>query len=243
MNILILAAGKPSSESSDTYPLCLTEIDGVPLLEKIVSACAKLSMSNIIFALRAEDVRRHHLDNVVKLLLPEAKIITVSDRVLGAACTALLAAEHINNDEELLIVNGDSLIDISYDCVLEEFKDRNLHAGTVTFPSVHPRYSYVRLDESGLVVEAAEKNPISRHATAGFYWYSKGRDFVCAAQGMIRKDANVGGHFFICPAFNQLVLEHAKIGIYEIDAKQYHQLKTEKQLSHYEATLDHARYA
>jgi len=243
MNILILAAGKPNTESSDTYPLCLTEIDGVPLVEKILSACAELPMSNIIFALRAEDVRRHHLDNVVKLLSPSAEIITVSDRVLGAACTALLAAEHINNDKELLIVNGDSLIDIPYNSVLQKFRERGLDAGTISFRSVHPRYSYVRLDENDLVVEAAEKNPISRHATAGFYWYSSGKDFVRAAQSMIRKDANVGGHYFICPAFNQLVLEHAKIGIHEIDSKQYHQLKTEKQLSHYEASLDHARYA
>lgn len=243
MNILILAAGKPNSDFSEGYPLCLTEIEGVPLIEKILDACSNLEISNIIFALRAEDVRRHHLENVVKLLSPNAKTITVSEKILGAACTALLAAGYINTDEELLIVNGDSLIDVNYGDVLQEFRDRCLDGGTITFSSVHPRYSYVRTDESGYIVEAAEKNPISRHATAGLYWFAKGRDFVRAAQSMIRKDAQVGGHFFICPTFNQLVLEHAKLGIFEIDAKQYHQLKTEKQLIHYEATLDHARYA
>ena len=61
----------------------------------------------------------------------------------------------------------------------------------VTFRSLHPRYSYMLVDDNGLIVEAAEKRPISRHATAGFYWYRRGADFVQSAQDMIRKDAHV----------------------------------------------------
>ena len=34
-------------------------------------------------------------------------------------------------------------------------------AGVITFESVHPRWSYVRLDSENRVTETAEKRPIS----------------------------------------------------------------------------------
>ena len=108
----------------------------------------------------------------------------------------------------------------------------------VTFPSVHPRYSYVALDDDGLVVEAAEKHPISRHATAGFYWFRRSAEFVEAVQNMIRKDAHVDGRFFISPVFNEYVLSQKRVGIFETDSRRYQPLKSRRQISIYEADTD-----
>ena len=236
MHILILAAGQAHLDMPDgSYPLCLTERNGVPLIEQLMKACP--TDSRFIVALREQDIRRYHLDNVIGLLAPDAHILHVSDGTRGAACTALLAAGHIDNDHELLILNGNELLTADFSPILADFRARGLDAGCVTFPSVHPRYSYVRVNRDQYIVEAAEKNPISRLATAGFYWFARGRDFVRAAQNMIRKDASVKGLFYICPTLNQLVLEQAKIGIHTVDADHYHPLKTERQLMHY-ATLD-----
>jgi hypothetical protein len=49
---------------------------------------------------------------------------------------------------------------------------------------------------------------------------------------MIRKDASVNELFYICPAFNELVLERAKIGTHVVEARKYRPLKTERQLQH-----------
>ena len=89
-----------------------------------------------------------------------------------------------------------------------------------------------------LVTEAAQRNPISNQATVGIFWYARGRDFVAAAKNMIRKDANFEGLFYICPAFNELILDQAKIGVYPIEAKQYHPLKTERQIFQYENLIE-----
>ncbi|GGP25439.1 glycosyltransferase family 2 protein [Silvimonas amylolytica] len=242
MNVLILAAGNSGVDMHDgAYPLCLTELEGVPLIERLILGCSAISNAQFIVALRGQDIRRYHLDNIVTLLSPEATILRVAEDTRGAACTALLAASEIDNDEELLILNGNELIDINPLEVIAGFREAHYGAGTITFQSVHPRYSYVRLDETGLVVEAAEKNPISRHATAGFYWFAKGNDFVRAVQNMIRKDASVNGLFYICPALNELILEQVAIGVKHIEAKQYHPLKTERQLQQFEAAIDHRR--
>lgn len=238
MNILILAAGADQSSQNDGYPLCLTEFDDVPLIQRITEASLALQPRQMIVALRDEDFRRYHLGNIVSLLVPGAPILKVQSRTQGAACTALLATGLIDNEDELLIINGNEFLDVDYQEIVESFRARQLDAGLVVFPSVHPRYSYVRLDKNDLVVEAAEKTPISRNATVGFYWFSQGCNFVRATKNMIRKDAHVSGNFYICPAFNELILEHLRIGVYAIDSKRYHPLKTERQIERYEAALE-----
>ena len=231
LNVLILAGGQPDSNSDDgNYPLCLTEINGAPLIEHLVRAFAGIGTGRFIAAFRKSDIDEFHLDSIVRVLSPSAIIVSAESDTRGAACTALLAIGHINNDEELLIVNGNEFIDVDYMTVVTNFRERKLDAGTVTFSSIHPRYSYIRLSEDELVIEAAEKRPISRHATAGFYWFARGKDFLRSVQATIRTDACVNGRFYICPVLNEMVLEQKRIGTFPIDGSQYRPLKTARQI-------------
>jgi hypothetical protein len=107
----------------------------------------------------------------------------------------------------------------------------------LVFEGVHPRWSYVRVDDAGLVIEASEKRPISRLATAGVYWFARGRDFVDAAMAMIRKDASVDGRFFVCPAFNEMVLANKRIGIHQLDRNAYHSLHDPQAIPRFEGSL------
>lgn len=231
LNVLMLAGGQSDSNADDgNYPLCLAEINGAPLIQHLVNACKAIGPISFIAAFRRSDIDRFHLDSVVEVLTPGAAIVSAEKETSGAACTALLAVGQIDNDDELLIVNGNEWIDVDYKAVLASFRDRQLDSGTITLPSIHPRYSYIRLSDEDLVVEATEKRPISNHATAGFYWFARGRDFVSSVQEMIFKDASVDGSFFICPVLNELVLRQARIGVYPIKPDQYHPLKTPRQI-------------
>jgi len=238
MNVLILAAGAERAEDQkDSYPLCLAELDGQPLIERIVATLDALNPSRFIFCFRETDARQFHLAGITSLLAPGSKVVTVGERTGGAACTALLSAEYIDNTDELLIVNGNELLEIDFNVAVRSFRDAGWDAGVATFPSIHPRYSYVRLNEAGLVVEAAEKRPVSRFATAGFYWFRQGADFVRSAKNMIRKDASVNGSFYICPALNEMILDQRQIGTYRMEAAQYKPLKTAKQVQQFETSL------
>lgn len=239
-NVLILAAGNPPGErESDGYPLCLTDVEGKPLLERILESCKALQNPRFLIAFQLTEIRRFFLDNIVQLLTDRhCKTIGVENETCGAACTALLASEYIDNDEELLILNANELLFIDFKHTLDSFRLRGLDAGVVIFQSVHPRYSYVRLDQDGYVVEAAEKRPISRNATAGFYWYAKGSEFVTAAKMMIRKNASIADMFYICPVFNELVLLNRRIGVSKIGNEQYLPLKTDRQFEKQEVTRE-----
>lgn len=240
MNILVLMAGDSQrfEEAGYVFPKNLVEIDGLPLVEHVLRQLEPLATrSQVICVVRGEEDRRFHTADVVRLICPSAIVVTVAGIESGAACTALLAVEHVARDEPLLVVNGDQVISRDLSEIVADFERRELDGGTIVFEAVHPRWSYVRLDEDGLVVEAAEKRPISTHATAGAYWYRRGEDFVDAVMNMIRKDARVDRRFFICPAFNEMVLRHARIGVVEIDRGDYHSFATPHGVREYEDAL------
>ena len=214
MNILIPMAGpeEPFRERGFAYCKSLIEIDGEPLIRRVYDNLSIIDRERIIFVTRKQEDDRYHLGDVLRLLDPTSIVLHTEGQTAGAACTALLAIEYINTDEELLIANGDQFFVFDLRKALAEYRQRDLQAGTVVFDAIHPRWSYVRLNREGLIVEAAEKRPISRFATAGLYYFQRGRDFVDAAMEMIRKDAHVNGGFYVCPVFNEMILRQSKIG-------------------------------
>lgn len=230
MRLVVLMAGDSLmfEVAGARYPKNLVEIDGEPLVQRVIDGLEPVieSASRSIFLVREEEQRRHHTGDVIRLLVPEADVIGVPNIESGAACTALHAISHIERDEPLLVFNGDQVVDAPLSEILDGFTREALDAGTITFDSVHPRWSYVRPGPDGLVVEAAEKRPISRLATAGFYWFARGGDLTDGVMSMVRKDASVDGCFYVCPVFNELVLLGRRIGTHPIERERYFSLSS-----------------
>jgi dTDP-glucose pyrophosphorylase len=238
--VIVPIAGGDDAFKDRGYPFCkpLTEIHGRPLLEHVWSCLHPLRPDRFVFVIRKEDARRFHLHDVIRLTDPNAGIVQSEGPTAGAACTALLAIEHIHPDAELVICNGDQLFNRDLGEIVNDFRIRKLDGGTIVFDSVHPRWSFVRLGDDELVVEAAEKRPISRLATAGFYYFRRGGDFIRAATDMIRKDAQVNGAFYVCPTFNEMILRNARIGVFRVSRDDYVSLATPQNLEEYEQTLN-----
>jgi dTDP-glucose pyrophosphorylase len=92
----------------------------------------------------------------------------------------------------------------------------DLDAGIVSFKASHPKWSYARVDENNFVVEVAEKNPISDIATVGIYYWKHGSDFVNYAGKMIDKNIRVNNEFYVCPVFNEAILDNKKIKTFDV---------------------------
>jgi hypothetical protein len=234
-NILILAAGQSRQDDSEgIYPSCLNETFGMSLLERIVRGTSNIVGSKYTFAFRKSDIQRFHLDNIALLLNRESGIVSVSEQTKGSACTALLASCQLPEENALLILSANEFIDLDLAEVVANFIARDLDGGTLIFRSVHPRYSYVRMDDEGFVTEAAQRNPISQNATAGVFWYRSTRSFCTATMAMIKKNSSVGGDFYLAPTFNELILDHKRIGVFPLDKGSYHPLKTARQTERFE---------
>lgn len=239
MKIVIPMAGKDErfKQHGFPFPKPVVEIDGRPLIEHAFDCLRLTPEADFTFVIRKEDDMRFYLRDVLRLLDPDCAMISVDGETAGAACTVLLAVEQIDKDEELVIANGDQILGFDLNDVVADFRARDLDAGTVVFDSVHPRWSFVKIDTNGMVIEAAEKRPISRNATAGVYYFRSGSDFVAAAKRMIQKKANVNGGYFVCPTFNEMILDQKKIGVYHIDQEDYISLATPQAVEEYEQLL------
>lgn len=218
MNILILAARKLTKGMK--YPPCLTFFEGNFLIEKIFEQISPLKNKNIIVTINSTDNNDSHIDSSLKSLNNSIKFVYVNTSAKGAACSALLAID-LMNEEDLLILNSDEFIKYNYTDAVKYFKESNFDAGVIIFKSIHPKYSYVDINKMGNVQEAREKNPISTYATAGFYWFKSKKIFVENASEMIFKSNNYQDNFYICPVLNELILKGLVIGTIEIDSKDY----------------------
>lgn len=247
MNLIILMAGNSDEFKSDGYfyPKNLIEINGTPMLEHVINNLTPIidrCRTCTVVVPKAED-RKFHTGKIIRLMVPGANVISVEETTAGAACSALMAIDHIADDEPLIIANGDQILNIDFDAMLQQFATIEWDGGLVVFKAFHPRWSYVRRDGAGWIEEAAEKEPISDQATAGVCYFAQGRYFVNAAMSSIQKGASVGGAFFIVPTYNELLLANKQIGTFEIEPHLYHSLMTPQLLRRYERHLDLKRSA
>ncbi len=191
INLLYSMAGKSQFFNTEEYifPKPLIEIGGKPMIEIALEKYKEMKLTKrFIFIVSSEDCSKYHLDNSLHLLTDDKSVvIKLTKETAGAACSALMAVEFINNKEELVIANSDQIIDDDIEMIINNFRSRKIDAGVVCFESVHPKWSFVRLDENDRIIEAAEKKPLSKNAIAGFYYFRTGAMFVAAATKSIRE--------------------------------------------------------
>ena len=241
INILIPLGGKSSFFDSHEfpYPKPLIEIHNKTMIQLVIENFSGLTGKKFIFVVNKADCDTHHLDDILSLLTDnQCEIVKLSGETKGAACSALMAIEHIDSQMQLIITNGDQVIDIDVPQVVQDFKGRLLDAGVITFESVHPKWSYIRADERGHITESAEKRPLSKNAIAGFYYFKHGSDFVKAATQSIAKDANVNGMYYIAPTLNEIVLANKVLGYHKIPAEKYHSFYSPQKIKEYEKELE-----
>ena len=229
--------GRQFAERGYTFPKPLVEIAGQPLVEVVVRNLTPSEPHQFVFVCRAEHVQRYALGDVLALVAPGCEVVTMAKPTAGALCSVLLALEHLCHDDELLIANADQWVDLPIDRFLAAAREAEWDGGIMTFPNTHPRWSYART-EGDHVVAVAEKQPISRNATVGIYYFRRGKDFVAAAERMLFKNASVAGEFYVAPVFNEFVLQGQHIGHYPIGANQMHGLGTPEEVERFQARAD-----
>ena len=212
LNVLIPMAGEGSrfANAGYTFPKPLIDIRGKPMIQVVVE---NLSFdAHYIFIVRTEHREKYALDTLLPMIAPGCDIIEVDHKTDGAACTALLASQLINNDAPLFIANSDQYVDWNPVEFMYKMQESEADGGIVTFTATHPKWSFVCVDnDTGCVTEVAEKKPIINIATVGFYYWKHGKDFVHYANQMIRNESKVNGEYYICPVFNEAIADNKMI--------------------------------
>ena len=218
LNIVIPMAGEGSrfTKAGYTFPKPMIEIHQKPMIQLIVESLGL--KGNFIFIVRQEHLDKYNLKSLLNIIAPNCKIIVIDKLTEGAACTVLLTKKYIDNGKPLIIANSDQFIEWNPSETMYNFSTKKIDGGILTFDTLHPKWSYAKVDKNNVVTEVAEKKVISNHGTVGVYYWKKGQDFVKYAEQMIDKNIRVNNEFYVCPVFNEAIVDKKVIKIHNVDS-------------------------
>lgn len=216
LNIVVPMAGRGSRFSDAGYvlPKPLIEVHGVPMIELVIANLTPSLPHRFHFLIQRAHDDVHGLAARLQEWAPGATVTAIDGVTEGAACTVLLVRDLIDNDDPLMIANCDQYIDADIDDYLAAQSDAD--GLIMTMWADDPKWSFVRRDAGGRVVQVVEKKVVSNEATVGIYNFRRGADFVAAAEAMIVADQRVNGEFYVAPAYDYLIARGARIECFGI---------------------------
>lgn len=235
MIVLIPIAGNhphfPPEEFA--YPRPLIEIAGRPMIAWVLDNLKSLGPNvRFVFVALEDEAISFSFEKIFNLLTQDkASLISLKHKTDGALCSCLLAIDQISPEEPLVIANSDQIIDSDLSEIVDRFVEQNADAGVITFNSVHPRWSYVSLDDEGMVVQSSEKQVISRNAIAGFYYFRRAEQFFESAKLTITHNVTKNGLYYISSCLNEMILQGKRVAAIEIAAEKYFSFYHPKQLA------------
>lgn len=232
MNILIPAAGKGTRFlGQHSTPKSMITVDNEPML--VASAKSLKLQGRYIFIIRQNEYTKDLSDKLFTNF-SGCKIAVIDFDTDGAAETALIAKDFINNDDELIIANCDQILNWNEESMLK--KVRRYDAGLVCIRDNDPKHSYARLNGYGLVEEVVEKEVVSDLALTGIHYWKKGQYFVESAEQMLKENLRSKDEFYIGPTYTILAQQDKKIGVYMVNSHEISFVGTPEDLEKYNAS-------
>ena len=163
--------------------------------------------SLIIFIVAKEDYDRYQLkylletlsENVIKIVIVD----THKAKVFGKCLQILQCKDYIDLAKPVIVASYTQLFEWDANAFLYSLANPAVHGGILTFKNVHPRYSYIDVDEDGWIVNVAVKKPISTTAAAGIYYWKRGFDLIKYSAVVVAKNDDSSNKNGIILAFQE----------------------------------------
>lgn len=221
LNIVLPIAGRGSRFAEKGYkqPKPLIPVCGRPMIDVVLENLRPQRPHRLILLVLQDHLDRYDIGSIIRAQSSDALIVPVSQVTEGPACTVLLARDYIDSDAPLMIANTDQWIDFDINAYLDFMDGSRLDGLIMTMKAYDKKWSFVGFDGAGHIDRVVEKEVISDEATVGIYNYRRGRDFVAAADRMISKNLRVNGEFYVAPAYNEMLTQHAMLGHFNIGSE------------------------
>jgi beta-phosphoglucomutase-like phosphatase (HAD superfamily) len=236
LQVVLAMSGRGSRFTLEGYviPKPLVDVgDGKSMIQMVVE---NINIdAEYIFIVQKSHYEQYNLQTILSLMVPGCKIIQVNGITDGAACSVLLAKEYINNNNHLFVINSDQYIKDFDSCdFFNKMLTSNVDGGIMTFKKENDvKWSYVRLNEDGNIIEVREKQPISDQASTGAYYFHKGSDFISAAEEMIENKDKYKNEYYLAPCYNYMIKTGKKIIPYEIPTENFFGTGTPEDLEYF----------
>lgn len=220
--IPMAGAGSRFQKAGYKLPKPLIPVLGKPMIQLVVeNLTPKKYQAKFVFLVQQAHIERYHVDQLLQRVAPGCGIVPVHGLTEGAACTVLLARDHLDANQPLVIANCDQYVDCSMDAFFEAWFEGDYDGMIMTMKADDPKWSFVGFDCTGKPDRVVEKQVISEEASVGIYGFTRAVDFIRGADAMIAADDRVKNEFYVAPVYNYLVKDGARLGLFNIGSERH----------------------
>lgn len=224
-------AGRRFTMKRYTIPKPLCRVGNTTMIQQAVDSLG--IDGNYIFVVQHEHMIHYPwLKQHLESLANHVTIVQIDELTEGAACSLLHAKKFINNDEPLISINSDQVLHWDSKPFLHNCEEQPDVSWVMTYPHTDIKHSFVKVNDKGHVIEAAEKVAISDKASVGLYHWSAGSLFVEGAEEMIANNDRHNGEFYLAPIYNYTCKNNI-VKPYEVDATNFSPVGTPDDLAVY----------
>jgi len=213
--------GKRFKNVGVSKPKFMIEVKSKTLFEWSLNSLPIEISKKIIFVCLEKHEKEFSISKFIKNIMKERypkinyELIYLEKTTRGQVETVLHAKQLIDSESTLIIYNIDThFVSTRLKSKILTLKNQNIDGMLGCFASEDENLSFVELNEKGLVKRVKEKEKISNLASTGLYVFSNARQFVEAAETMIKNDRRVKDEFFVSEIYNILLKSGKK---FEID--------------------------
>lgn len=198
MKVVIPVAGVGSRLKPHTFtiPKPLMDVAGKPILDYIVDDVKKLNPDEVVFVV---GYMKKNVQEYVEKTFPDLNCSFVYQKERDGNGSAIrLALDKFDEDDDLFIVFGDTMVDFDYKSILSKRKNTEclVLAMEVDEPS---HYGIMNVDEKYEVLEVEEKpkEPKSNLAIIGVYYFKSLMDVKKQLNDFYEKGIKINGEYNI----------------------------------------------
>lgn len=177
-------SGSRFTKNGFVVPKPLIEINGHPFLYWSTQSIRKfVNLGSLTFVVLQEHIDKHKIDEVILKYFPEAKIEIIPEVLPGAVLTCLNGVKNINDNLPIVFNDCDHIFHCQsfYDyCNVGSFED--IDGALLSFTSNDQKFSYLKTNDEGNVIETVEKVVVSDKAICGVYYFKDRMTFEKATE-------------------------------------------------------------
>ena len=209
-----------------TIPKPLIEIDDFPIIKYVVDMFP--GVDDILFICNRDhlDDKTLNLQNTLKKLRPNGKIISINPHKLGPVEAVLQASKYIDLDRPTIINYCDFSCFWDFAHFSNWVAENQCSGAVVAYTGFHPHmlestnYAYVK-ETNGWVADIQEKKPftsipMNEYASSGTYYFNSGQLALKYCKQVKQEELSLNGEFYVSLVYKPMLKDNLPIAVYPI---------------------------
>jgi dTDP-glucose pyrophosphorylase len=228
MKVIIAMSGMSNRFSCSGYkiPKYLIEVDGKTVINHIIDLYPK--NSEFIFIVNDKNVNDTNIIEVLENFdIPNKKIKIIPSHKLGPVYTVSYVFDWIDDEEKVIVNYCDFSIYWDYNNFEKFINDTQCDGCVICYTGFHPHmlgndnYAFCKTDNFNKILEVREKQPFTNNkmnefASAGNYYFKKGKYIKKYFVEMMNDDVNLNGEYYVSLIYNSLIKDSLECLVYEV---------------------------